>query len=587
MSIFVPVLIIGALASTALAMEAPDAVAQNAPSPAPLQLASNAAAPKIVPLAANDTVPGLGAYLIGAISDLSGKPDVALQGYLRALAEDPDNMELRQRSFELALMAGDVPNAVRLARTMPEKEQTTMTRLTQMADYAHHGKVEPARKMAKEIAKVSPELLQFRLLQAYLDYAHGTRVPELVKWIEAQPMPESMSGRKYFHIARLWLKAGEPEKALVALKKAHTLEPGAVGSTILLGETLARQGQPDVAAAMYDAFRAENPAVALLVPAGKDVLNAQPAPFASTLDDDIAATLSDFGLLVWAQGALGPARQVINLSLWLNPNEVYTRYYAGMLLEMGNDLPAAHANYSAIINTAGVPENVKIAAQIRLAEVQFREGDKETPWKTLRVLAKDNPEIPNLQRSVAQLAFNRGDFEQAAESYTALLDSLPPLTPPEARAELLFARGAAYERDGDIKAATADMQAALRLEPTNAQILNYLGYMWVDKGVNIEQAFEYLQKAHLLAPEDGAITDSLGWGYYKQGDYATAMTYLIMATEQDPESPEIYDHLGDAFAKLGRKADARREWQRALDLLAVGHEAPGVDFEKTVRRKLR
>jgi len=290
---------------------------------------------------------------------------------------------------------------------------------------------------------------------------------------------------------------------------------------------------------------------------------------------------------VWAQGALGPARQVLNLSLWLNPNEVYTRYYAAMLLEMGNDLPGARAHYEALINGAAVPANVKLAAQIRLAEVQFREGDEETPWKTLRQLAKDNPAVPNLQRSVAQLAFNRGDYATATDSYSVLIATLPEHTPPDARAELLFARGAAYERGGNVKAATADMQEALKLEPTNAQVLNYLGYMWVDKGVNIEQAFDYLQKAHLLAPEDGAITDSLGWGYYKQGDYATAMTYLVIATEQEPESPEIYDHLGDAYAKLGRRDDARREWQRALDLVAAGKETPTEDFEALVRKKLR
>jgi Flp pilus assembly protein TadD len=151
----------------------------------------------------------------------------------------------------------------------------------------------------------------------------------------------------------------------------------------------------------------------------------------------------------------------------------------------------------------------------------------------------------------------------------------------------LFARGAAYERDGKVREASEDLQAALKLVPTSAQVMNYLGYMWIDKGVNVVQAFELLQKAHLLAPQDGAITDSLGWAYYKQGDYATAMTYLVAATEQDPESPEIYDHLGDAFAKLGRRRDAEREWQRALDLVAAGKEAPGDDFAKAVKKKLK
>jgi Flp pilus assembly protein TadD len=234
-----------------------------------------------------------------------------------------------------------------------------------------------------------------------------------------------------------------------------------------------------------------------------------------------------------------------------------------------------------------VPEGVRIGAKIRLAEIQFRKGDSDTPWATLRKLVEEHPDVINLQRSVGQLAFARNDYAQAVESYSVLLKNLPERTSPEARAELLFARGAAYERDGKVKEATVDLQAALKLVPTSAQIMNYLGYMWVDSGVNVDEAFQLLQKAHLLAPQDGAITDSLGWAYYKQGDYATAMTYLVAATEQEPESPEIYDHLGDAYAKLGRKLDAEREWQRALDLANAGHEVPGKDFVKNVKKKLR
>ncbi|PZP39438.1 MAG: hypothetical protein DI585_04145 [Pseudomonas fluorescens] len=583
MTFFLPIVMVGALAGSLVAFDATPSFASNAETP-------QRDSARIVPVSEDADLPGVGAYLKGAIADLSGVPTVALKGYLAALADDPDNMDLRQRAFELSLMADDVPNAVRLARTLPEMEQSTMTRLVQMADFAKQGKVDEARKMARDVSKVSPELLQFRLFQAYLDYAHGAPVPQLVEWLESLNMPESLSGRRSFHIGRLWLKAGEPEKALVYLRKAHAAEPGSVGSALLLGQTLARQGLPGEGAAVYDSFRAANPAVALLVPKGKDLLADTVKPFASTLDDDLAATLTDFGLLIWAQGALSPARQVLNLALWMNPDDVHARYYVGMLLEMGDDLPAAAQHYRALMENdiaGGVPEGVRLAASIRFAEVQFRMGDTDTPWKTLRKLARANPDVVSLQRSVAQLAFSRGDYDQAAESYTVLLNGLPEQASPAARIELLFARGAVYERDGNIKAASKDFQDALAIDPAEAQVLNYLGYMWVDNNINIPQAFQMLKTAHSLAPDDGAITDSLGWAYYKQGDYANAMAYLAQATEQEPESPEIYDHLGDAYAKLGRIEDARREWERALSLLAEGKTAPDDKFEKRVRKKLK
>ena len=583
MSIFVPVLLVGALAGVAVAGDV--RMAQAAP------VMSSPATPLASPVvmqgdAPDDNAMGVGAYLKGAVADLDGNPTTALQGYLGALGEDSANIELRRRTLELALMAGDVPNAIRLARSLPEKEQTTMTRLVRVVDAAHEGRLEESRKLAREVSKVSPELLQFRLMQVYLDYGTGKDVPKLIEWLDSDGLPPSMSGRRNYHVARLWLKAGEPAKALEALKQAALAEPGSVATTLLLGQTLARQGEPGAGAAVYDSFRAANPSLAALVPAGKTLLNDMPRPFASTLDEDLASVLTDFGLLVWAQGAYGPARQVLNLSLWLNPNDVHARYYTGMLLEMGGDLAVAQAEYARLLGD-DVPDGVRLAAHIRMAEVQFQQGDSDTPWKVLRKLAKAYPDEPNLMRSLAQLAYVREDYREAIHYYTRLLDTMPATTPPAARMEVLFARGVAHERRKDIDEASEDMQAALKIDPANAQILNYLGYMWVDDERNIPEAFQLLQKAHTLAPEDGAITDSLGWAYYKQGQYDNAQAYLQRATEQDPESPEIYDHLGDAYLKLGQKDQARREWQRALDLLDEGKEGPDEGFRKRVERKLR
>lgn len=578
MSFFVPVVMIGALAGVVLASEVRSAQAVGAKDAAPLAVERSA-----VP--GRDEVPGVGAYLKGAVADLDGNPTTALQGYLGALGEDSGNIELRRRTLELALMAGDVPNAIRLARSLPEVEQTTMTRLVRVVDAAHQGRVDDSRKLVRDVSKVSPELLQFRLLQVYLDYGSGKDVPKLVAWLDSDGLPASMSGRRNYHVARLWLKAGEPAKALEALKQAALAEPGSVVTTLLLGQTLAQQGEPGAGAAVFDSFRAANPSLAALVPEGKTLLTEMPRPFASTLDDDLASVLTDFGLLVWSQGAYGPARQVLNLALWLNPADVHTRYYTGMLLEMGGDLAAAQAEYGKLLGE-NVPAGVRLAAHIRVAEVQFQQGDAETPWKTLRKLAKEHPHELNLTRSLAQLAYARNEYRAAVGYYTQLLDLLPATTPPAARMEVLFARGVAHERRGDIHKAGEDMLAALQIDPANAQILNYLGYMWVEDGRHIQEAFELLQKAHTLQPDDGAITDSLGWAYYKQGEYEHARAYLERATEQDPESPEINDHLGDTYLKLGQKDKARREWQRALDLLDEGKEGPDEGFRKRVERKL-
>ena len=574
MSILVPVLVIGTMIGAVWAAESPPVPKMHD-------------APVTVPVTASHAATGMGAYLRGAVADVGGDPEDALKGYLEALNEDPDNMELRARAFELALLSGDVDNAIRLGKALPRDEQTTMSRLVRMADAARKGDVQAALIQARHLQKVSPDLLQFQILVAYLEYADGKDVAGIVKDLDKLKVPGPLVGRRDYHEARLWLKSGDYAKALPLLEKAHVAEPGSVASTLLLGQVLVHQGQPDKAAAVYDAFRARNPALSLLVPSGKVLMDAQDVPvFASTLDEDLASDLLDFGILVWAQGVIVPAREVLNISLWLDPNDVYARYYTGMLLEMGGDLDAASQDYALLVEGDNVPELVRVAAKMRLAEVMFARGDQDAAWHDMRALVKRYPDLETLRRSYAQMAFNRGEYRIALENYSRLLKELPDDSPTPARVELLFARGASYERSGNKEAASRDLQMALTLDPTNADILNYLGYMWVEQGVHIAEAFKLLQRAHLLAPTSGAITDSLGWAYYRQGDAKTALAYLNRAVEQSPDSAEILDHLGDVYAKLGRHEDAKTQWRKALDIVNSGGDAPDKDFKEQLQRKL-
>jgi Flp pilus assembly protein TadD len=134
----------------------------------------------------------------------------------------------------------------------------------------------------------------------------------------------------------------------------------------------------------------------------------------------------------------------------------------------------------------------------------------------------------------------------------------------------------AYERADQWPKAEADLQEALKLIPADpttpldrrdrAQVLNYLGYSWVNKSMNIPQAFDMLKKAVELAPTDGYIADSLGWAYYRQNRFEDAVLQLEHAIEMRPADPTINDHLGDAYWRVGRKLEAQFQWNHARDM---------------------
>jgi tetratricopeptide (TPR) repeat protein len=130
--------------------------------------------------------------------------------------------------------------------------------------------------------------------------------------------------------------------------------------------------------------------------------------------------------------------------------------------------------------------------------------------------------------------------------------------------------------------AVATFRRLLELDPDDAYTLNYLGYMFAEKGINLDEAVEMLLRAVELEPGNSAFYDSLGWAYYRLGELAQAEEYLARAVaaldDHDPEEQAvIFDHAGDVARALGKDDEARRHWTRALEL-GPGNEA--------VRRKL-
>jgi Flp pilus assembly protein TadD len=110
------------------------------------------------------------------------------------------------------------------------------------------------------------------------------------------------------------------------------------------------------------------------------------------------------------------------------------------------------------------------------------------------------------------------------------------------------------------------MQEALKLAPDDVGINNDLGYTWADAGRNLDEAEKMLRYAVGESPREAAYLDSLGWVYYKKGDFANALRWLTRAAaESDGHDPVIYDHLGDTLWRLRQPDAARKRWQQAVD----------------------
>jgi Flp pilus assembly protein TadD len=177
-------------------------------------------------------------------------------------------------------------------------------------------------------------------------------------------------------------------------------------------------------------------------------------------------------------------------------------------------------------------------------------------------------ELGNIQRA-------RKDFADCGETYSKAIDNVP--NPEKSNWVMFYFRGICYERSHQWPAAEADMKKALGLYPDQPLVLNYLGYSWVDQGSHLEEGMDMIRRAVEQRPDDGYIVDSLGWAYYRTGNYDEAVKNLERAVELKPEDPTINDHLGDAYWRVGRTLEAHFQWSHAKDLNPDPEELPKIE----------
>ena len=159
--------------------------------------------------------------------------------------------------------------------------------------------------------------------------------------------------------------------------------------------------------------------------------------------------------------------------------------------------------------------------------------------------------------------FNREKrYREAADTYDAAVKQLGQVE--KHHWNLYFRRGIAYERLKEWDKAEPNFKQSLELSANQPEVLNYLGYSWIDQGINLEEGLEMIRKAVELRPRSGFIVDSLGWAHYRLGRYDEAVKELERAVQLMPQDPTINDHLGDAYWKVGRKLEATFQWKIAL-----------------------
>jgi len=283
-------------------------------------------------------------------------------------------------------------------------------------------------------------------------------------------------------------------------------------------------------------------------------------PLISTPQEGAAEVLFGIGSALGRRGDDDPGLVYLQLALYLAPNHSLALLSLADLYEQLKKPQQAIKVYEQIPQDSPLRRNAEIQLASNLDTLDRTEDAK----KRLEKLIADRPSDLEAIMALGNILRVRKQYGECAKTYGRGIATIT--NAEKANWPIFYFRGICHERDKQWDKAEADLKMALTLYPDQPHVLNYLGYSWIDQGVNLDDGMRMIRRAVEQRPEDGYIVDSLGWVYYRLGDYQEALKHLERAVELKPDDPTINDHLGDVYWRLGRTLEAIFQWSHARDL---------------------
>ncbi|HYZ23753.1 MAG TPA: tetratricopeptide repeat protein [Rhodopila sp.] len=499
----------------------------------------------------------VGDYLAGRFALSQGDYSVAASSLLRAAAENPGDPDMTLEAFIACVQAGR-PEAVTLARQLPDSQIAQLV----LADADIKGGHWPA---VEEIFHGLPRQGLTQFLQ-----------PLLVAWAQAgdgrtdtalatlRPYIESARFRSIFvlhgaMIADLGKKQDEAAR-LFHIAQGDLTEPN-LRLAQILANWQARSGQPAEAQRTLAALQTVAPDLGIAMPSMLSNVLKRPVTRAA---DGIAETYFTFAALLRAQDQSDFSLVILRLALDLRPDFTAARLLAADILASRNQPQAA----SRLLAEVPASDPILPVVRLRRATLTERIGHTDDALRDLEQMSREHPDSPLPDEQRGDILRSKRRFADAVSAYDRAISRIAQ--PAASDWVVFYDRGVAEEQSHQWPKAVADFKRALQLSPDQPFVLNYLGYSWADQGHHLQEARRMIELAAQRRPNDGAITDSLGWVMFRQGDYAAAVKALERAVELEPEDATINGHLGDAYWAAGRKTEAQYQWRRALTM----HPAP-------------
>jgi tetratricopeptide (TPR) repeat protein len=513
-----------------------------------------------------------GSYLAARHAGLQRDALEAANYYRAALRRDPKNGELLDRTFLSLLVGGNIEEAVKFAERVVQADKTDRVARLVLGVNALKRKryAEASRDIPKSVRGPITDLTA-TLLTAWSDF--GARdVKKAIAGIDKLQGPDWYGIFKDLHAGMILDAAGQQAEAGKRLEQAYKIDTSAPRVVEAWGSWVSRNRSPAEALEIFKKLDAGMPRHPIVLAAMEKLKKGEKLPqLVTSATGGGAEALYGLGASLGRRGGEDLGLVYLQLALFLSPDHPLALLSLADLYESLKKPELAIKAYERIPASSPLHRNAAIQMATDLDSLE-RPAEAE---KQLQTLVKEFPD--DLEAIIAYGGVLRAHkkFAECADVYAKGVGLIG--IPEKSNWVLFYFRGMCYERSHQWPKAEADLKKALELFPDQPQVLNYLGYSWIDQGTNLDDGMAMIKKAVQAKADDGYIVDSLGWAYFKLGQYDDAVKNLEHAIELKPQDPTTNDHLGDAYWRVGRKLEARFQWAHARDLKPEPEDLPKIE----------
>ncbi len=512
-----------------------------------------------------------GSFLAARIATFDRNSEAAVAYYRRALALDSENKNLLQNAFMTLIANGDFKDGVKIAEKIVNiPGGPPIARIVLVVDSIRSKDMNTAQQHLDQIKNSDLDRLLAGLIQAWIQSESGDGKTALAT-LSALNGPNWFNLFLQYHGGLIAMANGNTSEALARLGQAVANRTGGAAAN----ETYMRA----VAALIDVQLGANDPesaqktlALGLRAQPANPVLHAKKNAVDEgkpqtakpmSIQRGVAEVFYNLGSAINSEGGQQFALIYLHLAQALAPDDDAVVLSLADLFDKQKLYKRANSLF------AKVPESspYRRIAQLEMALNLDTLGKLDQAREHLDNLVVSDPDDMITYLSYGGMLARHELYADAAKIYESAVSRIA--NPQRFHWNLMYRLGIAYERTKQWPKAEASFKRALKLFPNQPNVLNYLGYSWVDMGINLDDGLKMIRKAVELRPNDGYIVDSLGWVYYRLGRFEEAVKELERAVELRAADPTINDHLGDAYWRVGRKLEATFQWSHAIDLKPV------------------